>query len=148
MARNGGCWRWFFALIENWKKHTHLVGIEKGHLTTSILKIDRKLTKQDALNKKQPPLTPGKSEWRLQYQIFDSENQMLAKISVSVATNASSCSFVRFGLPLGCFPARRSFVVSLKNRLQRKWTALIILIVANRLNRCYNENVEKTPWIG
>ena len=49
---------------------------------------------------------------QLQYQILDSENQMLANISVSVATNASSCSFVRFGHPLGCFPARRSFLFS------------------------------------
>ena len=82
-------------------------------------------------------------------QPFKSMCQWLQfKIFSSVSANLTSCSFVRFGLPLGCFPARRSFVVSLKNRLQRKWTALIILIVANRLNRCYNENVEKTPWIG
>ena len=71
MARNGGCWRWFFCLHWKLKNLPHLVGIEKGSLTTFILKINRKLTKQDALNKKQPPLTPGKSEWRLQYQIFD-----------------------------------------------------------------------------
>jgi len=50
-----------------------LVGIEKGSLTTFILKINRKLTKQDALNKKQPPLTPGKSEWRLQFKFLIQE---------------------------------------------------------------------------
>ena len=37
------------------------------------LKIDRKLTKQDALNKKQPPLTPGKSERRLQFKFLIQE---------------------------------------------------------------------------
>ena len=60
------------------------------------------------------PDSPARNgcEQRLQYQILDSENQMLANISVSVATNASSCSFVRFGHPLGCFPARRSFLFS------------------------------------
>ena len=107
-----------FCLHRRLRAFPHLVGIEKGSLTTFILKINRKLTKQDALNKKQPPLTPGKSEWRLQYQIFDSENQTLAKISVSVATNASSCSFVRFGLPLGCFPARRSFLFSYRRSMR------------------------------
>ena len=55
------------------KDALHLVGIEKGHLTTSILKISRKLTKQDALNKKQPPLTPGKSERRLQFKFLIQE---------------------------------------------------------------------------
>ena len=107
-----------FCLHRRLRAFPHLVGIEKGSLTPFILKINRKLTKQDALNKKQPPLTPGKSEWRLQYQIFDSENQTLAKISVSVATNASSCSFVRFGLPFGCFPARRSFLFSYRRSIR------------------------------
>ena len=50
-----------------------MVGIEKGSLTTFILKINRKLTKQDALNKKQPPLTPGKSEQRLQFKFLIQE---------------------------------------------------------------------------
>ena len=120
-----GCWRWFFCLHWKLKNLPHLVGIEKGSLTTFILKINRKLTKQDALNKKQPPLTPGKSEWRLQYQIFDSENQMLAKISVSVATNASSCSFVRFAHPFGCFPARRSFLFSYRRSMRASMLSVV-----------------------
>jgi hypothetical protein len=50
-----------------------LVGIEKGWLTTSILKINRKLTKQDALNKKQQPPTPGESERLLQFKFLIQE---------------------------------------------------------------------------
>ena len=40
------------------------------------------------------------------YQYF------LLRIFSSVSANLTSCSFVRFGLPLGCFPARRSFLFS------------------------------------
>ena len=36
----------------------------------------------------------------------------LLRIFSSVSANLTSCSFVRFGLPLGCFPARRSFLFS------------------------------------
>ena len=36
----------------------------------------------------------------------------LLRIFSSVSANLASCSFVRFGLPLGCFPARRSFLFS------------------------------------
>ena len=61
------------------KDALRLVGIEKGCLTTSILKINRKLTKQDALNKKQPPLTPGKSERRLQFKFLIQKIRCLLK---------------------------------------------------------------------
>ena len=52
------------------KNLTHLVGIEKGHLATFILKINRKLTKQDALNKKQQPLTLSRSERLSQFKFL------------------------------------------------------------------------------
>ena len=40
------------------------------------------------------------------------------KIFSSVSANLTSCSFVRFGLPFGCFPARRSFLFSYRRSMR------------------------------
>ena len=40
------------------------------------------------------------------------------KIFSSVSANLTSCSFVRFGLPFGCFPARRSFLFSYRRNMR------------------------------
>ena len=44
-------------------------------------------------------------------------SQTLSNRLVRVEAKASSCAFVRFALPLGCFPARRSFLFSYRRSM-------------------------------
>ena len=45
-------------------------------------------------------------------------SQTLSNRLVRVEAKASSCAFVRFGLPLGCLPARRSFLFSYRRSMR------------------------------